>query len=52
MGYRLNRDVEKLYYGVGLKIPLAGTKFTIDYSLASFDELDYIHVFSAGIYFE
>ena len=51
MGYRLNRDVEKLYYGVGINVPLSGTKFTVDYGLASFDELDYIHVFSAGIYF-
>jgi hypothetical protein len=52
MGYRLNRDVEKLYYGVGINIPLSGAKFTVDYALASFDELDYIHIFSAGIYFE
>lgn len=51
-GYRLNRDVEKFFYGVGLNIPLSGTEFRFDYSLASFEELDYIHIFSASISFQ
>jgi len=50
-GYRLNRDVEKMFYGIGLNIPLAGVKFTVDYGLASFDELEYVNIFSAGITF-
>jgi hypothetical protein len=51
-GYRLNRDVEKLFYGIGLHIPLPGVIFTLDYGLASFDELEYVNIFSAGITFE
>lgn len=51
-GYRINRDVEKMFYGLGLKVPLSsGTFFTVDYSLASFGELDYIHIFSTAITF-
>lgn len=51
-GYRLNRDLEKMFYGLGLKVPLSsGTFFTVDYSLASFGELDYIHIFSTAITF-
>ena len=49
-GYRINRDVEKMFYGVGLNIPLSGaSSFVFDYAIASFDELDYVHVFSANI---
>jgi len=51
-GYKLNRDVEKFFYGVGLKAPISGAVFSFDYGLASFEELDYIHVFSASIAFE
>ncbi|HFE64086.1 MAG TPA: PorV/PorQ family protein, partial [Caldithrix sp.] len=50
-GYRLNRDVEKLFYGMGLNIPLSGANFAFDYALASFGELDYIHVISASLSF-
>ena len=51
-GYRLNRDVEKFYYGLGIKVPFTGSSnFTFDYALASFEELDYIHIFSGGIAF-
>ena len=50
-GYRLNRDVEKLFYGIGLNIPLLGSVFAIDYALASFGELDYIEVVSGSIAF-
>ncbi|MBN2365059.1 MAG: PorV/PorQ family protein [Calditrichaeota bacterium] len=50
-GYRLNRDVEKLFYGIGLNVPMTGAGFTFDYALASFDELDYIHIFSGSISF-
>lgn len=50
-GYRLNRDVEKLFYGVGLNIPMGTTGFSFDYGLASFDELDYVHIFSGSIDF-
>ena len=48
-GYRLNRDVDKFFYGVGLNVPVLDAAFCFDYSLASFDELDYIHIFSASI---
>jgi hypothetical protein len=49
-GYRLNRDVEKFYYGMGLTIPLADhSNFRFDYALASFGELDYIHMFGGSI---
>ncbi len=51
-GYRFNRDVEKLFYGAGIKAPFSGAVFSFDYSLASFGELDFIHVFSASIAFE
>ncbi len=50
-GYRLNRDVEKFFYGIGLHVPVTGAAFTFDYALASFDELDYIHVISGSISF-
>jgi len=51
-GYRLNRDIEKFYYGLGIKVPFGGSSnFTFDYALASFEELDYIHIFSGGIAF-
>jgi hypothetical protein len=51
-GYRLNRDVEKLFYGIGLQLPLASTsKFNFDYAIASFDELDYVHIFSSSLSF-
>jgi len=50
--YRLNRDLEDIFYGLGLKVPLSsGTFFTVDYSLASYGELDYIHIFSTAITF-
>lgn len=49
-GFRSNRDVEKFFYGMGLSIPLADkSTFNFDYALASFGELDYIHIFGAGI---
>jgi hypothetical protein len=49
-GFRSNRDVEKFFYGLGLSIPLADkSTFYFDYALASFGELDYIHIFGAGI---
>ena len=48
-GYRLNRDIEKFYYGFGLKVPIPGAAFNFDYSVASFDELDNIHIFSASV---
>ena len=51
-GYRINRDVEKLFYGIGINIPLSGVNFAVDYGLASFEELDYVHIFSATIAFE
>jgi hypothetical protein len=50
-GYRLNRDVEKFFYGIGLNIPVTGASFGFDYALSSFDELDYIHVFSGSLSF-
>ena len=50
-GYRINRDVEKLFYGIGLSVPVSGATFMFDYALASFDELDYIHVISGSISF-
>jgi hypothetical protein len=50
-GYRLNRDVEKFFYGIGLHVPLSGAAFTFDYALASFEELEYIHVISGSISF-
>lgn len=48
-GYRLNRDTEKLFYGVGLKIPSGNSSFDFDYALASYDDLDYVHIFSASL---
>jgi hypothetical protein len=49
-GFRSNRDVEKFFYGLGLSIPLADkSSFYFDYALASFGELDYVHIFGAGI---
>ena len=49
-GYRFNRDVEKFFYGVGLNIPMAGnSSFRFDYALASYGELDYVHVFGGSI---
>ncbi len=52
-GYQLNRDVEDLFYGVGLNASLAGgTSFHFDYALASFGELNYIHIFSATVSIE
>ncbi|MCP5064045.1 MAG: PorV/PorQ family protein [Ignavibacteriae bacterium] len=51
-GYKLNREIEKFFYGVGLKAPLSGAEFIFDYALASFDELDYIHIFSVSISFQ
>jgi len=50
-GYRLNRDVEKFFYGIGLNIPVTGATFGFDYAIASFDELDYIHIFSGSLSF-
>jgi hypothetical protein len=50
-GYRLNRDVEKFFYGIGLAIPVTGATFNFDYAVASFEELDYIHVLSGSISF-
>ena len=50
-GYRLNRDLEKFFYGVGLKVPVSGSEFQLDYAVASFDELDYIHMFAISISF-
>ncbi len=50
-GYRINRDVEKLFYGLGLRIPVTGATFMFDYALASFDELDYVQMFSGSISF-
>jgi len=51
-GYRLNRDVEKFFYGAGIKAPFSGAVFSFDYSLASYGELDMIHIFSASIAFQ
>jgi hypothetical protein len=49
-GYRLNRDLEKMFYGLGVKVPLSnGAFFNMDYSLASYGELNYIHIFSTAI---
>ncbi len=49
-GYRANRDLEKFFYGVGLNIPTGGTSsFTFDYALASYGELDYVHIFAGSI---
>ncbi|MCB0277774.1 MAG: PorV/PorQ family protein, partial [Calditrichaeota bacterium] len=49
-GYRSNRDLEKFFYGIGLNIPTEGSSsFTFDYALASFGELDYVHIFSGSI---
>jgi hypothetical protein len=50
-GYRLNRDVEKLFYGIGLNVPLSGSQFKFDYGVASFEELDYVHIFSGSFSF-
>jgi len=50
-GYRLNRDVENFFYGIGLNIPLSESKFRFDYALASYNDLDYIHIFSGSIDF-
>jgi hypothetical protein len=51
-GYRLNRDVEKIFFGVGLQLPLASASlFNFDYAVASFDELDYVHIFSSSLSF-
>jgi len=51
-GYRLNRDVEKLFFGVGLQVALANSSsFNFDYAVASFDELDYVHIFSSSLSF-
>jgi hypothetical protein len=50
-GYKLNRDVEKIFYGVGLNVPMSGTNFKFDYGVASFDELDYVHIFSGSLEF-
>ncbi len=50
-GFKSNRDVEKFFYGVGLNIPLAGSSFRFDYGLASFEELEYVHIFSGIISF-
>ncbi|GAB4378336.1 MAG: type IX secretion system outer membrane channel protein PorV [Calditrichia bacterium] len=50
-GYRLNRDVEKFFYGIGLNVPVTGATFNFDYALASFGELDYIQVFSVALSF-
>jgi len=43
--------VEKMFYGIGLNIPMGESGFHFDYGLASFDELDYIHIFSGSIDF-
>ncbi len=52
-GYQLNRDVEDLFYGVGLNASLAGgTSFHFEYALDSFGELNYIHIFSATVSIE
>jgi len=51
-GYRLNRDVERFFYGAGVKAPLADVVFSFDYALASYGELDFIHIFSASISFK
>ncbi len=49
VGYRLNRDVERFFYGLGLNVPLGGIGFGFDYSLASFEDLEYVHIISAQI---
>ena len=49
-GYRVNRDLEKFFYGFGLNVPLSGASaFRFDYALASFGELDYVHIFGGSI---
>ncbi len=50
-GYRMGRDSRKLFYGGGLKMPMLNASLSLDYALASFDELDYIHVISTSISF-
>lgn len=50
-GYRLNKDIGKFFYGVGLNIPIAGAGLAFDYGLASFDELDYVHIVSLNLKF-
>lgn len=51
LGYRAERDNGKLFYGVGLKMPILDAFLTVDYALASYNELDYINVISISISF-
>ncbi|KAA3659429.1 MAG: hypothetical protein DWQ10_08895 [Calditrichaeota bacterium] len=52
-GYQVNRDIEELFYGAGINASLGGgAMFRFDYAVASFGDLDYIHVFSGSISFK
>jgi len=51
-GYKLNRDLQKFFYGIGLRVPITRAVFVFDYGLASFGELDYVHILSASIAFD
>ena len=50
-GYRMKPDNSKLFYGAGLKMPISDAFLTLDYALASYDELDYINIISMCISF-
>ena len=50
-GYKINEDLAKFTVGGGIKVQLSQTRFTFDYALASYGELDYVNYLSFGLSF-
>ena len=50
-GYRINYDEEKLTFGAGFLLPIAGTEIKLDYAYKNFSHLSATHQFSFGFQF-
>ena len=52
VGYKLTgTEVDGLSFGVGGAYSISGKKLSIDYALASLNDFDSVHTFSAGVKF-
>jgi hypothetical protein len=50
-GYRLNYDVQKFTFGVGITYPIGDVNGTLNYAYVDFGELTQVHMFSLGFSF-
>lgn len=50
-GYKLNYDVQRFTFGVGLTYPVGFTTGTINYAYVDFGELTQVHMFTLGFGF-